>query len=98
MSRSARTTASLPVAAARALKAKRSVTLDADLVDAVERSRDPNLSAILNDALRQHVDREREQAALVAWLDEMERAEGPLDPEEVASFARLLGGTDQPAP
>lgn len=98
MTPAARSSTSPSVARGRSSKAKRSVTLDADLVEQVEGSHDGNLSAILNDALRDHVDRRREQAALVAWLDRMEQAEGPPDPAEVASFRRLLGGTDMTAP
>lgn len=86
------TEAPAPVSLPRPLKAKRSVTLDADLVAVVEGTVGGNLSAVVNDALRRHVERQREHAALGAWLDEMERAEGPPDPAEVAYFTRLLGG------
>lgn len=66
--------------------------LDADLVSAVEGTTEGDLSAVLDEALRCHVERQREHAALGAWLDEMERAEGVPDPAEVAYFTRLLGG------
>lgn len=94
----ARHRTALPAGQARLPKAKRSVTLDADLVSEVESNPDDNLSAVLNAALRDHVGRQREQAALVAWLEEMERTEGPADPADVAYFTRLLGGADPTAP
>jgi post-segregation antitoxin (ccd killing protein) len=77
-------------------KRKVSVTLDAELVEAVE-AEGENLSARVNRALRGDLERRRRQRALGALLDRLAEEQGPLDrPEdeaEIARFARLLGGS-----
>ena len=79
-----------------AAKRKVSVTVDADLVDAVE-AEGENLSARVNAALRADFDRRRRHQALGALLDRLADERGALESEEdeaeVARFMRLLGGT-----
>lgn len=76
-------------------KRKISVTVDADLVAEVERLGD-NLSARINEALRQELAADRRQRALGELLDRLDDERGPLDtPEdeaEIQRFMLLLGG------
>lgn len=76
-------------------KRKISVTVDADLVAEVERLGD-NLSARINEALRQELAADRRHRALGELLDRLDDERGPLDtPEdeaEIQRFMRLLGG------
>jgi len=82
------------VTSVRSVKRKRSVTLDAELVAQVG---EDNLSSVVNQALRHHLDSERRRAALSSWLDELIAASGPPDEREVASFMVMLGGpADEP--
>ncbi|AEH08683.1 MULTISPECIES: type II toxin-antitoxin system CcdA family antitoxin [Protofrankia] len=77
-------------------KRKVSVTLDADLVAAVEAAGE-NLSAQVNTALRDELARRRRHRALGDMLDQLAAERGALDTaedqEEIARFMRLLGGT-----
>ncbi len=77
-------------------KRKVSVTLDADLVAAVEADAGTTLSAEVNSALRAELTRRRRQQALADLLDHLADERGSLDtPEdeaEIARYMRLLGG------
>jgi hypothetical protein len=82
-------------------KRKVSVTLDADLVAAIEAEGGENLSAEVNSALRAEFTRRRRRQALGELLDHLARERGSLDtPEdeaEIARYMRLLGGLpDEP--
>lgn len=82
-------------------KRKVSVTLDADLVAAMEADSDTTLSAEINAALRAEFTRRKRQHALADLLDRLAAERGRLDqPEdeaEIARYMRLLGGiTEQP--
>jgi Post-segregation antitoxin CcdA len=82
-------------------KRKVSVTLDADLVAAIEAEGADNLSAEVNSALRAEFTRRRRREALGQLLDHLAEERGKLDtPEdeaEIARYMRLLGGAaDQP--
>lgn len=70
-------------------KRKVSVTLDEDLVEALE-SEDANLSAQVNEAIRLVVETRRREDALRAFLDELEADDGPVDEAEVRRFLDLL--------
>jgi antitoxin CcdA len=72
-----------------AQKRKVSVTLDDDLVTALEGAGD-TLSAQVNSAVRAEVERRARQQLLGSWLDEMEASDGPVDQALVASFEELL--------
>ncbi len=72
-----------------AQKRKISVTLDEDLVAALERGGD-TLSAQVNRAVRSEVERRARHQILRGWLDEMAESEGPVDEALVASFTELL--------
>jgi antitoxin CcdA len=77
-------------------KRKVSVTLDADLVAAMEDDGGTTLSAEVNSALRAEFTRRKRQQALADLLDhladERGRLDTPEDEAEVARYIRLLGG------
>jgi hypothetical protein len=77
-------------------KRKVSVTLDADLVAAMEAVAGTTLSAEVNSALRAEFTRRQRQQALADLLDHLADERGGLDtPEdeaEIARYMRLLGG------
>jgi Post-segregation antitoxin CcdA len=77
-------------------KRKISVTLDADLVAAMEADGSTNLSAEVNSALRAEFTRRRRQQALAELLDlladERGRLDTPEDEAEITRYMRLLGG------
>jgi post-segregation antitoxin (ccd killing protein) len=70
-------------------KRKISVTVDADLVEALGDAEE-NLSAQVNEAIRTVVEQRRRQAELRAWLDEMAAEHGPVDEELVRRFVDAL--------
>jgi antitoxin CcdA len=78
-------------------KRKVSVTLDADLVAAMEADSGTTLSAEVNSVLRAEFTRRKQQQALADLLDRLADERGGLDtPEdeaEIARYMRLLGGT-----
>lgn len=78
------------------VKRKVSVTLDADLVEAMEADDSTTLSAEVNSALRAEFTRRKRQQALADLLDRLADERGGLDtPEdeaEIARYMRLLGG------
>jgi hypothetical protein len=83
-------------------KRKVSITLDADLVEALEAGGGESLSAEVNSALRAEFTRRRRQRALGELLDhlaeERGRLDAPEDEAEIARYMRLLGGQpDEPA-
>jgi antitoxin CcdA len=77
-------------------KRKVSVTLDADLVAAMEAEDGTTLSAEVNSALRAEFTRRQRQQALADLLDhladERGRLDTPEDEAEVRRYMRLLGG------
>ena len=82
-------------------KRKVSITLDADLVAALEADGSTTLSAEVNSALRAEFTRRKRRQALADLLDHLADERGELDtPEdqaEIARYMRLLGGVaDEP--
>jgi Post-segregation antitoxin CcdA len=77
-------------------KRKVSVTLDADLVAALESGGGTSLSAELNSALRAEFATRKREQALADLLDhlaeERGRLDSPEDEAEIARYMRLLGG------
>ena len=77
-------------------KRKVSVTLDADLVAAMEADGSTSLSAEVNSALRAEFTMRRRQQALADLLDHLEAERGRLDTAEdeaeITRYMRLLGG------
>lgn len=72
-----------------AQKRKISVTLDEDLVTALE-GEDDTLSAQVNTAVRVAVERRARHQLLQRWLDELDQAEGLVDEALVAAFEEKL--------
>ena len=78
-------------------KRKVSVTLDADLVAAMDADSGTTLAAEVTSVLRAEFTRRKQQQALADLLDRLADERGGLDtPEdeaEIARYMRLLGGT-----
>jgi len=78
-------------------KRKVSVTLDADLVEAMEADGSTTLSAEVNSVLRAEFARRKRQQDLADLLDrladERGRLDTPEDEAEIARYMRLLGGS-----
>lgn len=75
-------------------KRKLSVSLDADLVTALEDDDEP-VSVQVNQAVRAELDRRRHQRALVRFCDRYVEENGPWtekDEAEIARIMQLLGG------
>ena len=72
-----------------AQKRKISVTLDEDLVTALE-DEDETLSAQVNTAVRVEVERRARLKLLQRWLDELDQSEGPVDEALIVTFEELL--------
>jgi hypothetical protein len=70
-------------------KRKVSVSLDEDLVTELETA-DEALSAQVNEAIRVEVERRRRNRLLIAMLDSLDDAYGPVDEALVAKYAELL--------
>jgi len=82
-------------------KRKVSVTLDADLVAALEADGRTTLSAEVNSAVRAEFTRRKRHQALADLLDHLADERGELDTAEdqaeIARYMRLLGGVaDEP--
>jgi hypothetical protein len=71
---------------------KRRVTLnlDADVVDALEAAGGRSLSDTANRALREATAALAHRRALLAWLDELDAAEGAPTAEDLSAADRLL--------
>ena len=75
-----------------ASKRKITITVDEELVSALDRA--GNVSAQLNDAGWELLERRQRGERLDALLDALDEQDGPLpaDPDEDARLDRLLGG------
>lgn len=70
-------------------KVRKTLTLDPDVVEALGGD-DVALSATVNEILRGEVERRQRAAALAGLLARFEDERGPVDPDEVEEFRRLL--------
>jgi post-segregation antitoxin (ccd killing protein) len=70
-------------------KRKVSVSLDEDLVEELERA-EQNLSAQVNQAVREELGRRRRERLLVELLDQLDAEHGPVDEQLVEKYAELL--------
>jgi hypothetical protein len=70
-------------------KVRKTITLDPDVIEVLGAD-DAALSATINEILRAEVDRRQRAAALAKLLARLEDERGPVDPDEVADFRRLL--------
>jgi hypothetical protein len=83
-------------------KRKVSLTLDADLVAALEADSGTTISAEVNSVLRAEFTRRKRQRALAGLLDRLADERGALgtseDEAEISRYMGLLGGmTEQPS-
>ncbi len=72
-----------------AAKRKISVSIDADLVEELEAA-DVALSAQVNDAVRDALERRRRQRLLVELLADLDRRNGPIPEKLIAKYEALL--------
>ncbi|MEA2001317.1 MAG: type II toxin-antitoxin system CcdA family antitoxin [Actinomycetota bacterium] len=72
-----------------AQKRKISVTLDEELVAALEGG-DETLSGQVNEAVRVEVARRARHRLLQDWLDQLDASDGPVDEALVGRFEELL--------
>jgi len=70
-------------------KVRKTITLDPEVIDVLGGD-DVALSATINEILRDEVERRQRAAALSGLLSRLEDERGPVDPDEVAQFRRLL--------
>jgi len=70
-------------------KVRKTLTLDPEVIDALGGG-GIALSATVNEILREEVERRQRAAALAGLLERFEEERGPVDPDEVARFRRLL--------
>ncbi len=70
-------------------KVRKTLTLDPEVIDALGDD-DVGLSATINEILHDEVERRQRAAALAGLLGRLEDERGPVDPDEVAEFRRLL--------
>ncbi len=76
-----------------ATKRKISITVDADLVEELEREPDEGLSSQVNRAIRELIERRRQRHDLLALLGDLDSEYGPLGPEdepEIQRYMRIL--------
>ncbi len=70
-------------------KVRKTLTLDPEVIEALGDD-DIALSATINEILRDEMQRRQRAAALAALLARFEEERGPVDPDEVVDFRRLL--------
>lgn len=75
----------------RATKVRRTLTLDPEIVAEFEGD-EAGLSAAVNLALKETVERRARRRQLAAFLDELEAIHGAPDPAAVERFARHMRG------
>lgn len=71
-------------------KRRITLSLDEDVVEALEAWGERSLSAAANTALREAVAKETHHRALLGWLDELDQQYGVPSADERAEAARLL--------
>jgi hypothetical protein len=71
-------------------KRRVTVSLDEDVLQALESIGGRSLSAVANDALRQAMAVEAHRAALARWLDELDEAHGRATAEEIKAIDALV--------
>jgi|1185.fasta_scaffold981075_1 hypothetical protein len=79
-------------------KRKISLSLDEDLVEALERDAGEGLSSQVNVVLRAEVERRRRHRALQELLDRLAAEDGALtaeDDAEIERFEQVLGGRER---
>lgn len=70
-------------------KVRKTITLDPEVIEALGVD-EAGLSTTINVILRDEVERRQRAAALAGLLATLEEERGPVDPDEVDHFRRLL--------
>lgn len=73
-------------------KVKRTLTLDAEVIDTFSADDPENLSGTINAVLLKEQERRFRHQALTRFIDELVAEVGPPDEAEVARFAEMLRG------
>ncbi len=80
------------------MKKRITLSLDDDIVEALQARGARSLSSAANDALREAVADDAHRASLLAWLDELDAAHGPPAAQELAAADELLDALEQGEP
>ena len=75
-------------------KRKITVTVDEDVLDNLRLLGADNVSGVVNEAVRAHVDRLARLAALQSWVADWESGYGPISPEAAAEAEADLDALD----
>ena len=74
------------------------LTLDEDIVEALQARGGRSLSAAVNEALREAIAKDAHHAALLEWLDELDASYGKGTPEDYAAAEALLCALERGEP
>jgi uncharacterized protein (DUF4415 family) len=80
------------------MKKRITLSLDDDIVEALQARGARSLSAAANEALREAIADDAHRAALLAWLDELDAARGAPAPEQLAAADALLDALERGEP
>ena len=80
------------------MKKRITLSLDDDIVEALQARGARSLSAAANEALREAIADDAHRAALIAWLDELDAARGAPAAEQLAAADALLDALERGEP
>lgn len=80
------------------MKKRITLSLDEDIVEALQARGGRSLSAAVNEALREAVAAEAHRAALLEWLDELDAKFGAGTPQDYAAAGALLDALERGEP
>jgi predicted transcriptional regulator len=80
------------------MKKRITLSLDDDIVEALQARGARSLSAAANEALREAIADDAHRAALLAWLDELDATHGPPASGQLAAADALLDGLERGEP
>jgi hypothetical protein len=80
------------------MKKRITLSLDDDIVEALQARGARSLSAAANEALREAIADDAHRAALIAWLDELDAARGAPAAEQLAAADALLDALERGDP
>ncbi len=72
------------------MKQRITISLDAELVEALRSMGGANVSAVANQAIRRAVEGELHRSALLRWLDELDAREGAATDTERAEIGAFV--------
>jgi hypothetical protein len=80
------------------MKKRITLSLDEDIVEALQARGARSLSAAANDALREAIAEDAHRASLLAWLDELDAVRGAPSAEQLAAADALLDAIERGEP